>query len=253
MPEIDVAERDGVGLDGRRRPSEDRVVVLDHAVAVIDGATSADPELPSGGWYAERLAAQLTSALHGDADLRTVLRSAISGVARDEGLAPGRSPSSTVAMARWTPDHVDLLVLADSPIVAFGQTTEVVADDRLVTLRRAGKLRTHDAVRALRNSPGGFWVAEADPDAADHALTRTLPRRHLEALILATDGVSCGVDDYDLFTWPEALRLARAQGAAAVLDAVRAAEESDPRGTRWPRVKRHDDQAMALVSFSGAP
>jgi hypothetical protein len=30
---------------------------------------------------------------------------------------------------------------------------------------------------------------------------------------------------------------------------VRTAEESDPHGARWPRPKRHDDQALAVVSF----
>ncbi|MDQ0377792.1 protein phosphatase 2C domain-containing protein [Amycolatopsis thermophila] len=249
MLEIQVAERPGVGLDGQPRPTEDHVVVLDHAVAVLDGATSLDPALPSGGWYAERLAARLARELTGDDDLRTVLRRAIAGVADAEGLQPGRSPSSTVAILRWTADRVDSLVLADSPIVAFGQTVDLLADSRLVTLRRAGKLRTREAVRALRNHADGFWVAEADPAAADHAIIRSWPRAALGAVILATDGVSCGVDDYGLFTWTEALQLARAKGVDAVLDAVRAAEDSDPGARRWPRVKRHDDQAMVLVSF----
>ncbi|MGI6870438.1 hypothetical protein [Amycolatopsis sp. 3B14] len=244
---IHVAERPGVGLDGRPRPTEDRVVVLDRAVAVLDGATSADPEQPSGGWYAERLAAQLERELPGD--LRPALARAIATVAREHGLRPGSSPSSTVAMLRWDDDRVDALVLADSPIVAFGQSADVLADDRLTTLRRAGRLRTQQAVRALRNRPGGFWVAEADPSAADHALTRSWPRAALDAVLLATDGVSCGVDEYGLFTWPEALRLARARGVDAVLDSVRAAEDGDPDGTRWPRAKRHDDQALVLVEF----
>ncbi|GHE98469.1 hypothetical protein GCM10017786_34230 [Amycolatopsis deserti] len=244
---IHVAERPGVGLDGRPRPTEDRVVVLDHAVVVLDGATSADPDQPSGGWYAEHLAAQLAREPAGDP--RAVLARAIAAVAREFGLRPGASPSSTVAMLRWDDDRVDALVLADSPIVAFGQSVDVLADDRLATLRRAGRLRTQDAVRALRNQPGGFWVAEADPSAADRALTRSWPRAELDAVLLATDGVSCGVDDYGLFTWPEALRLARARGVDAVLDSVRAAEDSDPDATRWPRAKRHDDQALVLVEF----
>jgi hypothetical protein len=30
---------------------------------------------------------------------------------------------------------------------------------------------------------------------------------------------------------------------------VRAAEHGDPHGHRWPRVKRHDDQALIMVDF----
>ncbi|NIH85937.1 protein phosphatase 2C domain-containing protein [Amycolatopsis granulosa] len=248
---IRTAQRPGVGLDGGPRPTEDRIVVLDHAVAVLDGATSADPEQPSGGWYADRLASRLARDLGApDAgDLRDVLRAAIAGVAREHGLRPGASPSSTVAMLRWDAERVDALVLADSPIVAFGQSVDVLADDRLVTLRRAGRLRTQHAVRALRNQPGGFWVAEADPDAAAHALVRSWPRAALDAVLLATDGVSCGVGDYGLFTWRETLWLARTRGVDAVLDTVRAAEDGDPDRIRWPRAKRHDDQALVLVEF----
>ncbi|OXM74185.1 MULTISPECIES: PP2C family serine/threonine-protein phosphatase [Amycolatopsis] len=246
---IHVAERSGVGLDGRPRPTEDRVVVLGHAVAVLDGATSADPDQPSGGWYSEHLAAELAHELTGDGDLRAALRRAITGVTRKHDLRPGSAPSSTVAMLRWDTERVDALVLADSPIVAFGRSVDVLADERLDTLRRTGRLRTQEAVRALRNQPGGFWVAEADPTAAAHALTRSWPRAELDAVLLASDGVSCGVDDYGLFTWPEALHLARTQGVDAVLDGVRAAEDGDPDGARWPRAKRHDDQALVLVEF----
>ena len=46
MPEIVFAERAGVGADGHPRPTEDHVVVLDNAVLVLDGATSADPRNP---------------------------------------------------------------------------------------------------------------------------------------------------------------------------------------------------------------
>ena len=224
--------------------------MLDHAVAVLDGATSADPDQPSGGWYSERLAAHLARELTTGEDLREVLARAIAGVAQANDLRPGSSPSSTVAMLRWDAARMDSLVLADSPIVAFGQKVDVLADDRLVALRRAGRLRTQAAVRALRNQPGGFWVAEANPSAAGQALTRSWPRAEVDAVILATDGVSCGVDEYGLFTWAEALRLARSNGVDAVLDTVRAAEDSDPGARRWPRAKRHDDQALVLVEFA---
>ena len=69
------------------------------------------------------------------------------------------------------------------------------------------------------------------------------------AALLASDGVSCGVDDYHLFDWPTVLALATDAGPAAVLAEVRDAERADPDGLRWPRPKRHDDQALVLVRF----
>ena len=72
-------------------------------------------------------------------------------------------------------------------------------------------------------------------------------RGDTDALLLGTDGVSCGVDDYGLFDWAQAFDLARETGPQAVLAVVREAEAGDPDGVRWPRPKRHDDQALVLV------
>lgn len=253
MPTITVAEQAGVGIDGKPRPTEDHVVVLDHAVVLLDGATAPGPELPSGGWYAGLLAEELAGGLRAkpDEDLIMLLSDAIAAVAAAHELRPGASPSSTVAMLRWNSARVDGLVLADSPIVAFGSTgADRLADDRLALLRSAGRLSTTAEVRALRNRPEGFWVAEADPAAASHARGRSWPLTSLDAVLLASDGVSAGIDDYGLFDWPHVLATARDRGLLSVLEAIRDAESADPDGDRWPRPKRHDDQALVLVDFA---
>lgn len=247
-----MAEQAGLGADGKPRPTEDHIVVLDNAVLLLDGATSPRPELPSGGWYAGLLAEALAAGLRAEphADLGEVLAAAIAAVARAHGLRPGESPSSTVAMLRWNDERVDGLVLADSPIVAFGQTGhEVLADDRLVALRDNGKLVTRADVQRQRNAEDGFWVAEAEPAAAGKAVRRSWPADEVHTVLLATDGVAVGVDDYRIFDWPGVLKLARAKDLTAVLETVRAAEREDPHGARWPRAKRHDDQALVLVNF----
>jgi len=191
-------------------------------------------------------------------------------LAREHRLVPGNSPSSTVSVLRWTDDTVDALVLSDSPVIAFTATGPVLlADDRLRSVPRRGSYRARlrsgagygdDHLRALRssgaaldewrNTEGGFWVAEADPDAAYQARTARWPLSTVDAVIMATDGVSCGVDDYRIFSdWPAVRSLATERGVPAVLDEVRAAELSDPDGKRWPRAKPHDDQAMVLIDF----
>jgi hypothetical protein len=269
-PRIEVAEAAGVGMDGSERPTEDRVVQLPHAVVVADGATSLRDGEPAGGWYAERLCTALAAELTNDAtgDLRTLLAAAIAAVAADHGLVPGSAPSSTVAILRWTDDVVDGLVLADSPVVVFtGKEPHLLADDRIANLgpspyrkrlrSGAGYGPAHEAaVRAsgegfsrLRNVDGGFWVAEADPAAAARARTARWPRPLVTAALLATDGMSCGVDDYHIFDWPQVYQHAVAEGPAAVLTTVRVAELADPDGVRWPRPKRHDDKTLVLVRF----
>ncbi|MQA10512.1 MAG: hypothetical protein GEU98_18540 [Pseudonocardiaceae bacterium] len=271
MPEIQFAEQAGVGPHGATRPTEDRLVVLDNAVLLLDGATSLRPELPSGGWYAEQLAAELADRLTARPadDLADLLAAAIEAVRDRHGLRPGHAPSSTIAMLRWTDAQLDALVLADSPVVAFGPGgTRVLADNRLAELPRGSggfreRLRSGagfgaghlaaltvgtSATAAWRNVDGGFWVAEAEPAAAYRAVRARWARSSVNTVLLATDGVSCAVDDYEMFSWPGLRELACAEGPQAVLDAIREAEVSDPDGRRWPRPKPHDDQAIVLIT-----
>ncbi|SDC92588.1 hypothetical protein [Actinokineospora iranica] len=271
MPQITMAEQPGVGLDGLPRPSEDVVVVLPDAVILLDGATSLRPELPSGGAYATDLATQFAGRLATapELDLADLLAGAIRAVARGNGFTPGASPASTVAVVRWDDATVEALVLADSPVVAFLTTGMAVVEDTRLREGPAGSYRdrlrggagyTDEHVAALResarqtsarrNQEGGYWVAEAVPAAAHHAIRASWPRAEVTSILIASDGVSCGVDDYGLFDWPAVRALAADRGPHAVLDAVRAAETSDPAGIRWPRAKPHDDQALVHIDFT---
>jgi hypothetical protein len=271
MPGFEVAEAAGVGFDGRERPSEDVVIVLAEAVIVLDGASTLRTDLPSGGDYAKELGAQLAARLATapEVDLAKHVAASIRAVARHNGFTPGDSPSSTVSIVRWDDSTVEALVLSDSPVAVFlTDKVEVVADDRLRSLPPGGYRErlsggggfTADHVAALRksgetmaqwrNRDGGFWVAEAVPAAAQQAMRASWPRADVQAILIATDGVSCGVDDYGIFpSWDHVRAMAETEGPQAVLDAVREAELSDPDGVRWPRVKPHDDQALAYVNF----
>ena len=244
MPEITTAERPGVGRDGLPRPTEDRVVRLPNAVVLLDGATSPTPRERDGGWHSRHLAEELTGLDH---DLADDLAEAIARLAAKHRLTPGDSPSSTVAITRWTDTTVDVLVLADSPVVVFTDTgAEVVADNRLRDLR--GRV---DRITDWRNREGGWWVAEADPAAAHRAVRASWPRDRVRTVLMATDGVSCGVDDYGLFAdWQTVLDITSEKGPEAVLDEIRAAEAGDGERKKWRRPKVHDDQALAVIRFA---
>lgn len=241
MGEIEFAERPAPG-----RPTEDRVFTLPNAVIVLDGVTSHRPPDRNGGWYADTLGNELVRSIAEQDDLADLLAGAIERIATRYDLSPGDAPSSTVSITRWTDDSVEALVLADSPVVAFGTTPHVTADTRLADLR--GQV---DRISDWKNRAGGWWVAEAIPEAAHQAVRATWPREDITAVIMATDGVSCGVDDYEIFeNWQEVLDLADRKGLEAVLDEVREAEDLDPDRLRWPRYKTHDDQALVVIRFT---
>lgn len=259
---------------GNGRTNQDHAIVTDHAMAVLDGATSWLPQPPGrdGGWYARVLGAALTARLDDDhVRLPAIVADAIDEVRQRYGLRDEDCPTSTVAIARWTPDTVQMYVLGDSPAVAFSVDGDVheLYDARLDDVGRAERTgyRAHLsdghgydqrlaelvaelqlAERRRRNREGGYWIAGADPAAAEHGVTIEHPRDELDAVVLASDGASCAVHEYALHTW-STLRAALRDGPPArLLDSVHDAEDQDPDGVRWPRAKRHDDKTLTVWS-----
>ncbi|WP_042390295.1 hypothetical protein [Streptacidiphilus melanogenes] len=230
--------------------NEDFVLAGPNFALVLDGATPSG--LPTGcvhdvPWFVARLAGQLAAFLlaHPDEPLQEVLRQAI---LRTRDLHPQcdhgnpESPSSTVALLRADPvaDRLDCLVLADSPAVVrtVDGHLDLVADDRIDHLPAYDR----DSVSALRNTPGGFWVASARPDAAEHAVLASFPLAHIRDAAALSDGVTRLVDRFG-WTWTELLDALATDGPSHLVDAVRKAELALPDSAF--RGKRHDD-ASAL-------
>jgi hypothetical protein len=218
------------------------------------------------------LGSELTARLPGvGRSLSSVLAEAIAAVRDGFGLAPGNSPYSTASIVRWSEDEIEALVLGDSPaaVRTHKGSVDVLSDERLAgtaTAERAA-YREHltgghgfdaafaELVAAVQrqertqfNRDGGFWVAEADPSAAEHALTRTWPAERVTDVALMSDGASAAVTDYGLVDWATLFDEVRAQGAGGWLAGIHGAEAADPDGRRWPRTKRHDDKSVLLLS-----
>lgn len=261
-------------LRGDRSTNQDQLVVVDGAAAVLDGATSwlrpaEDPR--DGGWYARMLGHELTGLLPGHGSpLTSLLAEAIARVRDTWSLEPGSSPYSTATLARWSDDEVEVAVLGDSPAVVRTRVgVETVCDERLAATAheqraayaehlRAGRgfdagfaALIADVQRAERDSfnlAGGFWVAEADPRAAERALTRTWPATEIDALALMSDGAAAAVVEYAVTDWLGLLADASVLGLGRWLRELHARETADPDGRRWPRTKRHDDKTLVLLT-----
>ena len=171
--------------------------VTEHAVIVLDGATALEPVPVDPATYAQTLGTAI--AEHLDRQPDTALPDVVAERSPRRAqlhLHTGHSPSSTVTILRALETAVDLYVLGDSPIhYGTDDAAASLTDNRLAAVapverqRYIARLRAghgydehhretlvalQRAQRAARNTPDGYWIAEADPEAAHHAITRTL-------------------------------------------------------------------------------
>jgi hypothetical protein len=202
-----------------------------------------------------------------DLDLSNALHHALTTIRDRHGLIEGTSPSTTVSIVRWSDAYVDALVLGDSPVVVKLRSGEIVAlmDNRLAQLSERAQYeplpRSHpDAKdrwqqliqyeRSKRNQPNGYWIAEANPEAARHALAGRWGRADVSHALALTDGIADCITVFQALPgWRALLDVARDNLAQLVSIAERA-EDADPDGQRWPRTKHRDDKAAALVTFT---
>ncbi|WP_432743685.1 protein phosphatase 2C domain-containing protein [Streptomyces sp. JH002] len=210
-------------------------------------------------WFVARLGgalAELSGSL-ADVPLSECLARAITRTAalhrRTCELSHPRTPQATVVCARWSARTVEYLVLCDSPLLIRGQDGVVrpVLDDRLDQVLRAAREapagRRAARIEGLRNAPGGFFTAAADPEVAALAVTGELPRSEVRALAALTDGASRWTEIFHLGDWTALFDTLERHGPRALIGQVRAAERADPAGTTHPRGKAHDDASAILA------
>ncbi|MEV7241641.1 hypothetical protein AB0N92_10395 [Streptomyces sp. NPDC093248] len=222
-------------------------------------------------WYVAHLGSQIVAALSApERPLADGLADAIERVAElhpECDLDNPGTPSATVAILRENTESLDHLVLADSPIVFDGTggisvITDLRVDDVLPDLKaEVEQYETHtgehkealrklvSAQRQVRNTPEGYWVAAVAPEAAEHALSGTVPSVDVHAAAVMSDGVSRLVTEYAMATWPEVFNTLRVGGPCALIETVRKVEATDPTGRRWPRYKSGDDATVALCQW----
>jgi hypothetical protein len=252
----------------------DRVVVTSGAVIVLDGASAFGRATVSPAAYTDQLGTEIASAINASpaGPLPKVLATAIAATATALNLPDDDGPSSTVAIARVGNRTADLLLLGDSYIAyCSAGTTAVLTDDRLDHLGlpqarvyrewlAAGSgygaahattlLELQAGQRARRNVPGGYWIASADPEAAMHAITLTLPAASLGWIVLATDGAVDTARHLGLDDWEAIARSDQAMLSGLLQQCHEWEEETDPDGRQYPRAKRHDDKAIATIRLS---
>ncbi|WP_200419279.1 protein phosphatase 2C domain-containing protein [Streptomyces sp. Y2F8-2] len=229
------------------------------ALVVLDGVTppaGGDGCLHSVPWFCARLGGLLTelSVSFRDLTLSEILAEAVLRTADTHGstcdLSHPRTPQATVVLARWSEAAVEYLVLSDSALLveAPDGTVTALLDDRLARLPRAALATDALVDTRVRNKEGGFFTAAADPSVAARAVTGELPRGRVRALVGLTDGATRWTEKFRQGDWTDLFTVVRKEGAAALVERVRALESADREERAYlGRGKTHDDATVVYV------
>ncbi|MEV6909069.1 hypothetical protein [Amycolatopsis sp. NPDC051071] len=250
--------------------SDDKVFTTRTAVIVLDGASAHAPLPVSPATYADILGRHLRDHLDRDpeADLTDALAAAITDTAARLGLVASASPSSTVTILRRRGDQVDMLMLGDNLTVAPGR---MITDPRLGNLdlpeRHQYRQRlvggtgfdaTHRELLAAlqrrqaarRNDPRGYWIAEADPAAARHALRATVHIDQIPWAVLATDGAYKLMAQLGITDWATISAMTDTALHDILTRCHSWERDADPDARTLPRAKRHDDKTLVTIRFT---
>lgn len=259
------------------KPNEDAIAATSQVIAVTDGVT-APQGLETGcvhgtPWYASNLSSRIVSVVteQPTIELRVALAKAIADVADSHratcDLESEGTPSATVAILRRTEQSLDYLVLSDATVIIEALSGVIAVTDKgveqvvdgLATAAKTAPVGTPERKARLdefvseqrkwRNVKGGYWLAGAVPEAAEHSLVGSVPLTEVRSAAAMTDGASSLVDLYAQLTWDEApSRLAKV-GPRGWIEHVRRVEVEDADVTRWPRFKPGDDATIAYIEL----
>lgn len=233
---------------------------FDARVAVLADGSGVPPRYRAGcrhtvAWYSRALVDALAEEL---ADEGVSMRAALAAaIGRVRSLHEGEcdleagSPSATVVAVRARDGVLEHLVLCDSSLLLARADGDVVrvTDTRIEGVVR--RERVPDAIEALRNGEGGFWVARHEERAAREALVGSVPLAEVEAAVLVSDGVTRAIDLLGIGGADAVARRCQdASGAAELIDEVRRVESRRAEEGTLPERKTHDD-ATVLAWFPG--
>lgn len=260
------------------RPNEDLPGVLGECAILLDGS-GAPGNLPTGcvhgvPWFVRQLGTRCLEhmAITSTSSLPGILSKALTEVSALHAdtcdLSRPGTPSAVITMARYTGDRMEWLVLGDVALAieTAAGAIAVVTDKRMEDaappeywqmLALPTGTPEHQAARMAfvrkqqptRNKPGGYPVASTWPQAADEALTGSIPIDDVRRAVLASDGVTRFVE-FGLGSWSDMLDVLTSGGPHALFARIRQAETSDPAGKRWPRAKLHDDVGLVFCELA---
>jgi serine/threonine protein phosphatase PrpC len=262
------------------KANEDAFGHGDRAAVVLDGATPLGDGLMPGpsdaAWIAHFGARRLLAHLRDGEGPRKALRSALADTQKSfealRRMPPQevwQTPCASMMLAAesdgsieflWFGDCAALVKQGDAAVQVVGENFAAKSEES----KRAGALAKErkqpatdrsqflDALRAARNriNSGTYWLFTPEPKAAAHVARRVMKVAPGSHLLLASDGFLALASDYGAYNPDSLMAAAMTKGLAALGEEVRAIEESDAQGVKFPRFKTSDDCTALLLKVS---
>jgi hypothetical protein len=260
------------------KPNEDAFGHDAGAAVVLDGATPlGDPLMPGNSdaaWIATFGARRLLAHLRDGEGAREALRSALADTQKSfHALRRGdledvwQTPCASMMLAvegkgemefLWYGDCAALLQQGDGPVTVIGETLDKKANES-ATAAKAAKASNHaatdrqhhiDVLRARRNriNSGDYWLFSPDAAAASHVSRRVVKVRPGAQLLLASDGFLALASDYGAYSADSLMQACLDRGVDVLGEELRAIEDGDARGEKFPRFKKSDDATALLLA-----
>lgn len=253
-------------------PCEDLVTTGDTRLLLLDGASPLTPSVmaPSdASWFVQEVARMVSTLppIRGESlpqFLMDCMRCIHWNIDQD-------APSAGIALVRLEEDHLDYLLLGDCSlsIERTDGTFLPIENDALHRLDNLAlaELQIHAARlgaspraclpliqdtlrrnRALRNTPGGYYILDPSSAGIPHAVTGSLPAPEVRSVFLCSDGFAqlCSFTGSSLTALH---RRAKGSGLEALYGSLCALQDSDPCFERLPRFKHRDDVSAVLAEI----
>ena len=192
---------------------------------LVDGdpATGVDAGADAGcrhgqQWYTQTLGDQITGLLgRGSRPLGLVVADAIAATAgqhRSCDLRNPASPHATVAIMRADGLRLEWLLLGETAVIVDDGREKLAWEDLRVEQIPDQKAST---LARYRNRPTGYWVAQADPGAAKHAVVESTVADRVRRAAVCSAGVARLPHRYG-WTWQRVLDGAQGRGVRWVCE-----------------------------------
>jgi len=264
--------------------NEDVAGINEYGAWILDGATGLSGakltnEKSDARWYTKWWDSYLSNYLKDDLPIAKIIANGIHQVSIDFHKAIGNKlcskldyPSSSIIVLKWHENNIEYFSLGDSPLIIQKSDSLVEITDKIVpvldekvfvaieqaimehniTSWEAKKfvlpmLKEH---RMLLNTEEGYWILGFDTKAVSKASQGIININESTKILMASDGFSAFVDKYHAVEKKDFISQAEDNGLAWIYNQIRAIEDLDNDGIKYPRYKKSDDSSAVFFQVN---